>query len=45
MRRSQENAIWRTFAFNVLVALHEAEPLDVSDAETFPFLERVPVVI
>ena len=39
------NAIWRTFAFNVLVALHEAELLDVSDAETLPFLERVSVSV
>ena len=45
MRRSQENALWRTFALDVLVALHEAELLDVSDKEALPFLERVSVVV
>ena len=39
MRRSEEYAIWRTFALDVLVALHEAELLDVPDAEVLPFLE------
>ena len=45
MRRSQENAIWRTFALDVLVALHEAELLDVSDKEALSFLERVSVSV